>query len=74
MDGPEVFFKTNYHLKIFKIQNFTIDVSKKNVVLDYPKKKPKLGHFSVHKNAPALIFLENLGQQFFFQDLLTFKR
>ena len=31
-----------------------------------------LGHCSVHKNAQAFILLENLGQQIFFRDLLTF--
>ena len=36
------------------------------------QKKRTLGHFYVLKNAPALGFLENLGQHIFFRDLLTF--
>ena len=38
---------------------------KKYVVLDSPKKRT-LGHFSVHKHAPAFVSLENLGQHNFF--------
>ena len=41
---------------------------KKYVVLDSPKKRT-LGHFSVHKNASAFVFLENLGQYIFFFEI-----
>ena len=37
----------------------------KCVILDSPKNRT-LGHFSVHKNAPAFVFWENLGQHILF--------
>ena len=54
-NGPYRFFRSTFILgpKVSKSR-------KKYVVLDSPKKRT-LGHFSVNKNAPAFVFLENLN-------------
>ena len=62
------FFSSGFITAIVKVSK-----SRKRiyVVIDSPKKRT-LGHFYVLKNAPAFVFLENLGQHIFFRNLLTF--
>ena len=45
---------------------------KKYMLPQILQKKRTLGHFSVHKNAPAFFFWKNQGPHIFFRDLLTF--
>ena len=70
-------FSNNPENKEIKFQNFAfpgnkIDFDKDQNKVSSPKKRT-LGHFFMLKNAPDFVFLENLGQHFFFQDLLTFR-
>ena len=67
--------KRNRKSKSHINRGYLVKVSKsrkeKYAFLDSPKKRTQ-GHFYVLKNAPAFVFLENLGQHIFFRDLLTF--
>ena len=47
-------------------------ISKANFGVLDSSKKCTLGHFSVHKIAPAFVFWKNRGYYIFFRDLLTF--
>ena len=53
-------------------RNRSVNLKKKICCPRFSKRKRTLGHFSLHKNAPAFVFWENIGQHIFFRDLLTF--